>query len=508
MLVSAIVSTYQSEEYITECLNDLVKQTLFKKNKLEIIVIDSASPESEGDIVKHYQVKYSNIKYLRTPYREGMYQSWNRGIQIAKGRFLTNANTDDRHEKDYLEKLADALERDDNSVIAYGDSRMTGPCHKLFQKSDFRNREFFAPSLLLYNLFGYQPMWKSSLHSKIGYFNEDLKKASDYDFGLRAATAGKAVYVKEAFGTIYWGEDTQTLTDSTMIREINQIKEHWLGEEQILGLYSMEELPIEDPYDQALVYHDLGNRFLCFFPQWKGGQPESDPDKSILFFKRSLDKKYSWEAANNLAVALFCQGEPKPAAVYLNQMETEDSNDIVSQNLKEMNGFLLGQIYEPKLILTAPPLPVKREDEMSFSNNAIFQDYESHYTNSGYQYYEISISALWDSFVGRLSDQQWKALELQQYSGKTLIYGSGTRGQIFLNQVQGKGIQVAGFIDQNEDSSKSQIVPTLKLSSIEGSDLRKSIVIVMTGKAHWSSINSNLKEFLEPENIWFPDSAN
>ena len=270
----------------------------------------------------------------------------------------------------------------------------------------------------------------------------------------------------------------------------------------------MEELPIEDPYDQALVYHDLGNRFLCFFPQWKGGQPESDPDKSILFFKRSLDKRYSWEVANNLALALFTQGKPKEATAYLTQVETKDSDVIVNKNLKEMNGFLLGQVYEPKLILTAPPLPVKREDEMSFSNNSIFQDYESHYTNSGYQYYEISISALWDSFVGRLSDQQWKALELQKYSGKTLIYGSGTRGQIFLNQVQGKGIQVTGFIDQNEDSSKSQIVPTFKLSSIEGSDLRKSIVIVMTGKAHWSSINSNLKEFLKPENIWFPDSAN
>ncbi|MDC1004991.1 glycosyltransferase [Opitutales bacterium] len=505
MRVSAIISTYNAANLIRGCLEDLLNQTLYQKGELEIVVIDSGSLEKEGEIVLEFQKEKPRIEYLRTEARESIYQAWNRGIRMAKGRYLTNANTDDRHDCDSLEKLADALDDNDEAVIAYGDCRMTGSCEKQFQTSDFPNREFFAPSLLLYNLFGYQPMWKSSLHSKIGYFNEDLKKASDYDFGLRAATAGKAVYVKEAFGTIYWGEDTQTLTDSTMIREINQIKEHWLGEEQIFSLYSREDVPVDAPSEQAMAYHDLGNRFLCFFPQWKGGQPESDPDKSILFFKRSLDKKYSWEAANNLAVALFCQGEPKPAAVYLNQMETEDSNDIVSQNLKEMNGFLLGQIYEPKLILTAPPLPVKREDEMSFSNNAIFQDYESHYTNSGYQYYEISISALWDSFVGRLSDQQWKALELQQYSGKTLIYGSGTRGQIFLNQVQGKGIQVAGFIDQNEDSSDSQIVPTLKPSSIESSDLRRSIVIVMTGKAHWNSINSNLKELLKPENIWFPD---
>jgi glycosyltransferase involved in cell wall biosynthesis len=506
--VSAIISTYNAADLIRGCFQDLLNQTLYQKGELEIVVIDSGSLENEGEIVLELQKEKPRIEYIRTEARESIYQAWNRGIRMAKGQYLTNANTDDRHDCDSLEKLASTLDGDDEAVIAYGDCRMTGSCKKQFQTSNFPNREFFAPSLLLYNLFGYQPMWKASLHATIGYFNEDLQKAADYDFGLRAATAGKAIYVKEAFGTVYWGDETQTLADSTMIREINQIKEHWLGEEQIFGLYYREELPIEDPSEQALVYHDLGNRFLCFFPQWKGGQPESEPDKSIRFFKRSLDKKYSWEAANNLAVAIFSQGKPNEAVDYLNQVETEDTNDIVQKNLKEMNGFLLGQVFEPKLILTAPPLPVKREDEMSFSNNAIFQDYKSSDTHSAYPSYKISISGLWESFLGKLSEQQWKRLDPPQSNGKIFIYGAGTRGQIFLNQLQCKGIQVAGFIDQNEDSSKSQIVSTSKLSSIEGSDLRKSIVIVMTGKAHWNSIKSNLKEFIEPENIWFPASAN
>ena len=55
--------------------------------------------------------------------------------------------------------------------------------------------------------------------------------------------------------------------------------------------------------------------------------------------KEALDKKYSWEAASNLAVAIFSQGKPKEAAAYLNQVETEDTNDIVQKNLQEMNGF-------------------------------------------------------------------------------------------------------------------------------------------------------------------------
>ena len=506
--VSAIISTYNAANLIRGCLEGLLDQTLYQKGELEIVVIDSGSLENEGGIVLEFQKENPRIEYLRTEERESIYRAWNRGIQMAKGRYLTNANTDDRHEKDSLEKLANALDGDDEAVIAYGDARMTGPCMEQFQKSDFPNREFSAPSLLLYNLFGYQPMWKASLHCQIGLFDGKLAKAGDYEFALRAASVGKAIYVKDAYGMIYWGYETQTLADSTMFNEVNQLKDHWLREEQIHKLYSKENISCDTPERQAFVYHDLGNRFFCFFPQWKGGEPESDPDKSVLFFKRSLEKKYSWEAANNLAVAVFSQGKPKEAADYLNQVETEDSNDIVNKNLKEMNGFLLGKVHEPKFILTAPPLPVKREDEMSTPTRTIFQDYKSSGTHSAYQCYEISISALWESFLGKLSDQQRKRLDPAQSNGKIFIYGAGTRGQIFLNQLHCKEIQVAGFIDQNEDSSKSQIVPTLKLSSIESSELRISIVIVMTGKAHWSSINSKLKDFFEPENIWFPNCGN
>ena len=163
--VSAIISTYNSANLIRGCLEDLLNQTLYQKGELEIVVIDSGSLENEREIVLEFQKEKTRIEYLRTEVRESIYQAWNRGIRMAKGRYLTNANTDDRHDCDSLEKLAHALDGDDEAVIAYGDSRMTGPCDQQFNKSDFPNREFFAPSLLLYNLFGYQPMWEASLHS-------------------------------------------------------------------------------------------------------------------------------------------------------------------------------------------------------------------------------------------------------------------------------------------------------------------------------------------------------
>ena len=120
MKVSALVSTYNSSAYLTGCLEDLIKQTLYQKGLLEIIVIDSGSKENEGEMVRFFQKQYTNIKYLRTEKRESLYAAWNRGIQVADGLYLCNANTDDRHEEDCLEKLSSALDKNSKISLVYG----------------------------------------------------------------------------------------------------------------------------------------------------------------------------------------------------------------------------------------------------------------------------------------------------------------------------------------------------------------------------------------------------
>ena len=74
-LVTAFVSTYASENFMRGCLEDLLNQTLGKR--LEIIVIDSGSPERR-DIVREYQKNHPNIRYT-IENRETIYEAWNRG---------------------------------------------------------------------------------------------------------------------------------------------------------------------------------------------------------------------------------------------------------------------------------------------------------------------------------------------------------------------------------------------------------------------------------------------
>jgi Glycosyl transferase family 2 len=68
--VSAMVSTYKNERFIEGRLKDLLAQTL--GDQLEIIVVDSGSPENEGAIVRRYQKQHPNIHYIRTEQRENV----------------------------------------------------------------------------------------------------------------------------------------------------------------------------------------------------------------------------------------------------------------------------------------------------------------------------------------------------------------------------------------------------------------------------------------------------
>ena len=183
-LVSAIVSTYNAERFIKGRLDDLLSQTIGKK--LEIIVIDSGSTQYEGDIVKEYQKLHPNIKYLRTE-RETVYKAWNRGIELSSGKYLTNANTDDRLRKDAYEVLSTFLDDHSEYALVYPDVLVTRNENESFEinssdamyKLNEHDREILLNGLCYV---GPMPMWRKSVHEKVGLFDPDFITSGDFEF--------------------------------------------------------------------------------------------------------------------------------------------------------------------------------------------------------------------------------------------------------------------------------------------------------------------------------------
>ncbi|MEB3188441.1 MAG: glycosyltransferase [bacterium] len=217
--VSAIVSTYSSEHFIRGCLEDLVTQTL--GTALEIIVIDSGSPQNEGPIVREFARRFPNVVYVRTE-REPLYTAWNRGIRLARAPYITNANTDDRHRHDALEILADALDAHPEVQLVYADQLITDSDNAPFDRcrtiGTFIRPDYQRSILKIGCPAGSQPMWRRSVHEAVGYFDERYKSAGDYEFWCRIGQFYPMLRVPGILGAYYRNVNGLELGDPQLSR--------------------------------------------------------------------------------------------------------------------------------------------------------------------------------------------------------------------------------------------------------------------------------------------------
>ena len=99
--VSVIVPIYNKEEYLKECLDSLIHQSL---KEIEIICIDDGSTDDSLTILTNYSRKDSRIKIFSQE-NSGPGSARNKGINEANGEYIAFIDADDWIELDSLEKL-------------------------------------------------------------------------------------------------------------------------------------------------------------------------------------------------------------------------------------------------------------------------------------------------------------------------------------------------------------------------------------------------------------------
>lgn len=99
--VSVIVPVYNTEEYISKCLESICEQTY--KN-IEIICIDDGSKDYSADIIKKMQTKDKRIRYYYKN-NSGPSSARNLGIEKVSGNFILFVDADDYIDKNAIETL-------------------------------------------------------------------------------------------------------------------------------------------------------------------------------------------------------------------------------------------------------------------------------------------------------------------------------------------------------------------------------------------------------------------
>jgi glycosyltransferase involved in cell wall biosynthesis len=113
LLISVIVPTYNSANYLSECINSILGQSY---NKLEIIIVDDGSIDNTQDL-KLYDNDRVNYYYQE---HQGISSALNYAINLSKGEYISFLDADDLWHPNKLEIQLDVLLNNSNIDMVFG----------------------------------------------------------------------------------------------------------------------------------------------------------------------------------------------------------------------------------------------------------------------------------------------------------------------------------------------------------------------------------------------------
>ena len=111
--ISVILPVYNVESYIGKCLGSLRSQTL---EDLEFIFVDDRTPDGSIRIVESEAKKDPRIRIITNEENMGPGPSRNRGIEVARGEYLSFVDPDDYLAPDFYEILYRSAEENDADI--------------------------------------------------------------------------------------------------------------------------------------------------------------------------------------------------------------------------------------------------------------------------------------------------------------------------------------------------------------------------------------------------------
>ncbi len=111
--ISVIIPCYNVEKYIGDALESILFQTF---NDLEILCLDDGSTDSTKEIIREYTVKYNNV-FLYTDTNHGPGYERNKGVHLARGKYIHFMDSDDLLDKHFYEILFRKLSENDLDIV-------------------------------------------------------------------------------------------------------------------------------------------------------------------------------------------------------------------------------------------------------------------------------------------------------------------------------------------------------------------------------------------------------
>lgn len=113
VMVSVIMPAYNAEKYIEQAIQSVLAQQV----PLELIIIDDCSLDATVAIVERF-LDYPQLILMKNEENRGVAESRNRGIRLAKGKYIAFLDADDWWSDNKLKTQVDFLEQKQGILCA------------------------------------------------------------------------------------------------------------------------------------------------------------------------------------------------------------------------------------------------------------------------------------------------------------------------------------------------------------------------------------------------------
>ena len=204
---SIVIPNYNKEKYIRRCLNSIFTQSI-KKQNYEVIVIDDGSTDSSVDIIREYDVKLLNSNRL------GAGGARNKGINIAKGKYIILLDSDDYlYKNDVLEKLDREITNQDIIFVKY--KQILGQEEKVIEenKENTLEEQIYKSNCFCCTLKCFKRELAEGIRYKEKSYHEDIS------FTMELMCKAKTLLYFDEILYVYYKEENASTIDHYTVRK-------------------------------------------------------------------------------------------------------------------------------------------------------------------------------------------------------------------------------------------------------------------------------------------------
>lgn len=185
--VSILMSVYNAADTISSTIQSILQQS---SRDYECIIINDGSSDRTAEILEQFRAKDPRIIVL-SQQQKGLAAALNRGLFVARGKYIVRQDADDISLPDRFEKQLAYIERTRCDIVGSYSYLINekGNILKIDKRPD--THEAIARRLLIANCILHPTvMFKKESVLRIGGYNEEYEFSQDYDLYLRGLRAG------------------------------------------------------------------------------------------------------------------------------------------------------------------------------------------------------------------------------------------------------------------------------------------------------------------------------